>query len=84
MIFAANYESLDGIERIMFNIQFNFLKQIFSGPTSVKQQMSVKSLNLLKYRLRTPNNYMSEIAINICEAIFSSKTFTKSAIKKRM
>ena len=34
-----------------FEHKIHFLKQTFSGPKSVEQQMSVKFLNLLKYQI---------------------------------
>lgn len=65
-----------------FESNIHFLKQTINGPKSVEQQMSNKSLNLLKYKVRPPNNNTSEIAQDYIKAIFSSKTFTQSAVKK--
>lgn len=64
-----------------FEHNIYFLKQTISGPKSVEQQMSVKSLNLLKYRLRPQNNDISEKASNYCKTIFSSKIVCKNAVK---
>ena len=63
-----------------FEHNIHFLKQTFSGPKSVEQQMSVKSVNLLKYRIRPVTTQISKIAKQYCEAIFVLKTFTKSAV----
>ncbi|XP_051169417.1 uncharacterized protein LOC127286849 isoform X2 [Leptopilina boulardi] len=65
-----------------FERNIHFIKQTINGPKSVEQQMSTKSLNLLKYKIRPPNNNVSEIAQNYIKAIFSSETCTKSTVRR--
>lgn len=59
-----------------FEHNIHSLKQTINGPRSVEQQMSVKSLNLLKYRTRAPNDNVSDAAKDYIDAVFTSKTFT--------
>lgn len=67
----------------MFPFEHNIhsLKQTINGPKSVEQQMCIKSLNLLKYRARVPNDNISENVKNYIDSVFTSKTFTQSAVK---